>query len=83
MGKDIIFQVGPDLCDPCIRTNLSFWILRVRVHGVPRDAYDLWCVLWNQGCRDRQPRGAGLAPFTQFGWPGYRLLASFKDAIWD
>jgi hypothetical protein len=24
IGKDIIFQVGLNLCDPCIRTNLSF-----------------------------------------------------------
>jgi hypothetical protein len=38
--KDVIFQVGPDLCDPCIRTILSFWILCAEVHGVPCDAYD-------------------------------------------
>jgi hypothetical protein len=38
--KDIVFQVDLDLCDPCIRTDLSFWILRAGVHGVPRDAYD-------------------------------------------
>jgi hypothetical protein len=24
VGKDIVFQVGPDLRDPCIRTSLSF-----------------------------------------------------------
>jgi hypothetical protein len=22
--KDVVYQVGPDLCDPCIRTSLSF-----------------------------------------------------------
>jgi hypothetical protein len=49
IGKDIVFQVGPDLCDPCIRTDLSFWILRTGVHGVPRDAYDPWWAPWNQG----------------------------------
>jgi hypothetical protein len=49
IGKDIIFQVGLNLGDPCIRTNLSFWILRVGVHAVPRDTYDPWRALWNQG----------------------------------
>jgi hypothetical protein len=53
LDKDIVFQVGSDLCDPCIRTNLSFWILRALVHGVPRDAYDPWRASWNQGRRDR------------------------------
>jgi hypothetical protein len=24
IGKDVVFQVGPDLHDPCIRTSLSF-----------------------------------------------------------
>jgi hypothetical protein len=28
IGEDIIFQVGLNLRDPCIRTNLSIWILR-------------------------------------------------------
>jgi hypothetical protein len=84
MRKDIVFQVGADLRDPCIRTDLSFWILCVEVHGVPRDAYDPWQAPWNQGHRDHQLRGVGLAPFTQFGWPGCWLLQSpFKDSIWD
>jgi hypothetical protein len=84
IGKDIIFQVGLNLGDPCIRTNLSFWILRVGVHGVPRDAYDPWRAPWNQGHQDRQPQGAGLAPFTQFSWSGCQLMySSFKDTIWD
>jgi hypothetical protein len=38
--KDVVFQVSPDLRDPCIRTDLSFWVLRTGVHGVPHDAYD-------------------------------------------
>jgi hypothetical protein len=32
---DVFFQVVPDLRDPCIETDLSIWILRARVHGVP------------------------------------------------
>jgi hypothetical protein len=40
IGKDIIFQVDLDLYDPCIRADLSFWILRTGVHRVPRDTYD-------------------------------------------
>jgi hypothetical protein len=40
IGKDVVFQVGPDLCYPCIGPSLSFWILRARMHGVSRDAYD-------------------------------------------
>jgi hypothetical protein len=40
--KDIVFQVASDLRDPCIKTDLSIWILRIGVHGVPRDAYDTW-----------------------------------------
>jgi hypothetical protein len=38
IGKDVAFQVGLDLCDPCIGTSLSFWILRAGMHGVSRDA---------------------------------------------
>jgi hypothetical protein len=64
IGKDIVFQLALDLRGPCIRTNLSFWILRTGVHGVPSDIYDPWRALWNQGRRDRQPRGVGFAPFT-------------------
>jgi hypothetical protein len=40
--NDDVFQVVSDLRDPCIRTDLSIWILRARVHRVPRDAYDPW-----------------------------------------
>jgi hypothetical protein len=38
VGKDVVFQVDPDLCDSCIRTSLSFWILRAGMHGVSLDA---------------------------------------------
>jgi hypothetical protein len=31
LGKDIIIKVVPDLCDPCIRTNLSRLSLRTEV----------------------------------------------------
>jgi hypothetical protein len=44
--KDVVFQVGPDLHDPCIRTGLSFWILHAGMHGVSRDAYDPWQTPW-------------------------------------
>jgi hypothetical protein len=40
--KDVVYQVVLDLHDPCIEIALSVWILRARVHGVPRDAYDTW-----------------------------------------
>jgi hypothetical protein len=52
--KDVVLQVSPDLHDPCMRTDLSFWILRAGVHGVPHDAYDHWQTPWNQDRRDRQ-----------------------------
>jgi hypothetical protein len=42
IGKNVIFQVGLDLRDPCIRTSLSFWILRAGMHGAFRDTYDPW-----------------------------------------
>jgi hypothetical protein len=35
IGKDIVFQVIPDVHGPCIRIDLSIWILRTGVHGVP------------------------------------------------
>jgi hypothetical protein len=35
---------------------------------------DPWWAPWNQGRRDRQPLGAGLTPFTRFGWPSCWLL---------
>jgi hypothetical protein len=47
IGKGVFFQVGPDLHDPCIRTDLSSWILCARVHGVPRDTYDPWWTPWD------------------------------------
>jgi hypothetical protein len=46
--KDVIFQIGPYLCDSCIGTTLSFWILRAGMHGVSRDAYDPWWAPWYQ-----------------------------------
>jgi hypothetical protein len=46
MEKDVVLQVSLDLHDPCIRTNLSFWILRIGMHGVSRDAYDPWRAPW-------------------------------------
>jgi hypothetical protein len=42
IGKDVIFRVGLDLCDPCIETSLSFWIFHVGMHRISRDAYDPW-----------------------------------------
>jgi hypothetical protein len=82
--KDVVFQVSPDLHDACIRTDLSFWILRARVHRVPRAAYDPWWAPLNQDHRDCHLRGASLTPFAQFSRLGYRSLQSpFKDTIRD
>jgi exosome complex RNA-binding protein Rrp42 (RNase PH superfamily) len=36
--KDVVFQVGLDLRDLCIRIGLSFWILHAGMHRVSRDA---------------------------------------------
>jgi hypothetical protein len=60
--KDVVFQVGPDLHDPCIKTSLSFWFLCVGMHRVSCDAYDPWQAPWNQDRRHRYLRGAGLTP---------------------
>jgi hypothetical protein len=54
IGKDVIFQVGSDLRDLCIRTSLSFWILRAGIYRVSRDAYDPWWAPWYQDHRDHQ-----------------------------
>jgi hypothetical protein len=84
IGKDVVLQVSLDLCDPCIRTDLSFWILCTGVHGVPHDTYDPWRALWNQEHQDHQLQDAGLIPFTWVNSPDRRLLQpSLKDAIWD
>jgi hypothetical protein len=72
--KDVVFQVVLDIHDPCIETALSIWIMHGRVHGVPRDAYDLWRALRKQGHLDRQLQGAGLTPFARFGRPSCRLM---------
>jgi hypothetical protein len=56
--KDVVFQVDLDLRDPCIRINLSIWILCVGVHNVHYDAYDPWWVPCEQGHQDCQLRGA-------------------------
>jgi hypothetical protein len=73
IGKDVIFQIGLDLRDPCIGTSLSFWILHPGMHRVSRDAYDPWWAPWYQDRQDRQLPGAGLAPFAWVGYPGCRL----------
>jgi hypothetical protein len=52
--EDVVLQVSLDLHDSCIRSDLSFLILRVEVHGVLRDAYDHWRAPWNQDCLDHQ-----------------------------
>jgi hypothetical protein len=52
--KDVVLQGRPDLRDPCIRTSLSFWILRAGMHGVSCDAYNPWRAPWYQGRRAHQ-----------------------------
>jgi hypothetical protein len=82
--KDVVFQVGPDLRDPCVRTILSFWILHAGIHGASRGAYDPWWAPWNQDRRDRQLRGAGLAPFTRIGCLSCWLMQPpFKHSVRD
>jgi hypothetical protein len=38
--KDVIFQVVPNLRDPCIGTDLSIWILHAEINGVPHGTYN-------------------------------------------
>jgi hypothetical protein len=52
--KDVVFQVAPNLHDPCIGTSLSIWILCARVHEVPHDAYDPWWAPGKYGHQDHQ-----------------------------
>jgi hypothetical protein len=81
MRKDVVFQIVLDLRDPCIRTDLSILNLRVKVYGVPCDAYDPLQALDKQGHRDRSLRAAGLGPFTKFGRLGCRSLQPLKDSF--
>ena len=80
--EDIIFQVVPDLGDPCIGSSLSWWgwlyeVTRIldRAHSPDRAPY-VEC------CRDHWLRGASLIPFTQFGRLGGRSQQpSFEDTL--
>jgi hypothetical protein len=63
---------------------LSFWILRVGIHGASHGAYDPWRAPWNQDRRDHQLRGAGPAPFTRIGCPSCWLVQPpFKHPVRD
>jgi hypothetical protein len=72
--KDVVFQVVTDLHDPCIGTDMSIWILRVGVHGVPRDTYNPWRAPNKYGHWNHQLGDAGLTPFTRFSRLGCRSL---------
>jgi hypothetical protein len=52
--KDVVFQVVPDLRDPCTETSLSIWILCAGIHGVPCDPYNPWRAPGKLGRHDRQ-----------------------------
>ena len=40
--KDVVFQVVPDLRDPCIGTSLSNWKWRSEVSGILSSAHNPW-----------------------------------------
>ena len=52
-GKDIIFQVVPDLRDPCIGTSLSNWKWRSEVSGILSSAHNPWRTPRMERRRDR------------------------------
>jgi hypothetical protein len=51
--KDIVFQIVPDLGDPCIGTFLSNWKWRSKVSWVLRSAHYPWQTLEMEHRRDR------------------------------
>ena len=51
--KDIVFQVVPDLRDPCIGTSLSRWKWRYEVSRVLNSAHNPWWAPQMEWRRDR------------------------------
>jgi hypothetical protein len=79
--KVIIFQVVPDLRDPCIGTFLRNWAWLPEVSGTLKGAHDPWRAPRMERRRDRQLRGASPTPFAQVGRLGGRLQqTSLEDA---
>jgi hypothetical protein len=51
--KEIIFQIVPDLGDPCIRTFLRSWERLLEVFGTLKGAHNPWRAPRMERCRDR------------------------------
>jgi hypothetical protein len=51
--KEIIFQVVPDLGDPCIGTFLRNWAWFPKVFGTLEGAHNPWRAPWMEHHRDR------------------------------
>ena len=52
--KEVVFQVVPDLGDPCIGTFLRSWAWFLKVFGTLKDAHNPWWrAPWMERHRDR------------------------------
>jgi hypothetical protein len=51
--KEIIFQVVPDLEDPCIGTFLRNWVRLLKVFGTLEGAHNPWRAPRMECCQDR------------------------------
>jgi hypothetical protein len=51
--KDVVFQVVPDLGDPCIGTPLRNWMWLLEVFGTLEGAHNPWRTPWMERRRDR------------------------------
>jgi hypothetical protein len=80
--KVVIFQVVPDLRDPCIRTFLRNRAWLPEVFGTLKGAHNPWRAPRMERRRDRQLRGASPTPVAQIGRLGGRLQqASLENAL--
>jgi hypothetical protein len=73
LGKDIVFQVALDLCDPCIGTDLSRVTLRTEVWWRANREYGQWWSPYKWSHRGRWLCGAGWAPRIWCSWPDGRV----------
>jgi hypothetical protein len=51
--KEVVFQVVPNLGDPCIGTSLRVWMWLLEVFGILEGAHNPWRSPRMERCRDR------------------------------
>jgi hypothetical protein len=80
--KVVVFQVVPDLEDPCIGTLPRVWMQLLKIFENLEGAHNPWRTPRMEHRRDHWIRDARLTPFAQFGrLGGWFQQPSLKDSL--